>query len=119
MMAWAEHRLNVNQIKQHPFFYGVDWTALRLIEPPFVPHLKSITDTSYFPTDEFGDVPDQLDQAESVGAEKDLAFLLQVISSRVPPNVLTNFHPLASLSNDPQAARRRESYLAHGTIVPS
>ena len=84
-MTWAENRLNANQIKQHPFFYGVDWTTLRQIEPPFVPHLKSITDTSYFPTDEFGNVPDQLDQAESVGAEKDLAFLLQVLSPCVIP----------------------------------
>jgi protein-serine/threonine kinase len=78
MMTWAESRLNVNQIKSHPFFYGVDWNSLRQIEPPFVPHLQSITDTSYFPTDEFGNVPDQLDQVESVGADKDLAFLLQV-----------------------------------------
>jgi len=82
MMTWAESRLNVNQIKSHSFFYGVDWNSLRHIEPPFVPHLQSITDTSYFPTDEFGNVPNQLDQVESVGAEKDLAFLLQVFTHR-------------------------------------
>lgn len=75
MMTWAEQRLSVNQIKSHPFFYGADWNSLRHIEPPFVPRLQSLTDTSYFPTDEFGDVPNQMDQVEGVGAEKDLAFL--------------------------------------------
>jgi len=49
--------------------------TLRHIEPPFVPHLQSITDTSYFPTDDLGNMPDQLERVEGVGAEKDLAFL--------------------------------------------
>lgn len=74
-MNWSEHRLNVNQIKSHPFFYGADWNSLRHIEPPFVPHLQSITDTSYFPTDDLGNMPDQLEKVEGVGAEKDLAFI--------------------------------------------
>lgn len=75
MMTWADQRLKVEQIKSHPFFYGADWNALRLIEPPFVPHLQSITDTSYFPTDELGNVANELEQVERVGADKDLAFL--------------------------------------------
>lgn len=75
MMTWAESRLNVNQIKAHPFFYGADWNSLRQIEPPFVPRLQSITDTSYFPTDDLGNMPDHLEKVEGVGAEKDLAFL--------------------------------------------
>ncbi|KAG6860879.1 hypothetical protein C0995_006434 [Termitomyces sp. Mi166 len=75
MMAWAEQRLTVNQIKMHPFFYGCDWNSLRHIEPPFVPRLQSITDTSYFPTDDLGNTPDHLERVEGVGAEKDLAFL--------------------------------------------
>jgi len=75
MMNWADKRLTVEKIKNHPWFYGADWNSLRYIEPPFVPHLKSITDTSYFPTDDLGNVSNQLDQVESVGAEKDLAFL--------------------------------------------
>ncbi|KAH9447562.1 hypothetical protein Pst134EB_021578 [Puccinia striiformis f. sp. tritici] len=36
------------------------------LEAPFVPHLKSVTDTSYFPTDDLGDVPN-----EPVGADTD------------------------------------------------
>jgi hypothetical protein len=79
MMNWADQRLTVNQIKAHPFFYGADWNSLRHIEPPFVPHLQSITDTSYFPTDDFGSLPDQLEKVEGIGAEKDLAFLGYVI----------------------------------------
>jgi len=75
MMTWAESRLTVNQIKTHPFFYGADWNAIHRIDPPFVPRLQSITDTSYFPTDDLEDMPNQLELVESVGAEKDLAFL--------------------------------------------
>ncbi|KAF8966308.1 kinase-like domain-containing protein [Flammula alnicola] len=67
MMNWADKRLT--------FFYGADWNSLRHIEPPFVPHLQSITDTSYFPTDGLDTLPDQLEKVEGVGAEKDLAFL--------------------------------------------
>ncbi|KAG7449181.1 kinase-like protein [Guyanagaster necrorhizus] len=70
----ADRRLNVDQIKQHPFFYGVDWDSLRQIDAPFVPHLRSITDTSYFPTDEIDQAPEEL-PADTGGASKDLAFL--------------------------------------------
>lgn len=67
--------MNVDQIKEHPFFYGVDWEAIRHIEPPFVPHLRSITDTSYFPTEDLDQAPEEA-PAESGGhAGKDLAFL--------------------------------------------
>jgi protein-serine/threonine kinase len=75
MMTWAESRLDVDRIKAHAFFYGADWSLLRQIEPPFVPHLQSITDTSYFPTDDLGNVSNELEKAERVGADKDLAFL--------------------------------------------
>lgn len=56
----ASDRLGKNgasEIKQHPFFRGVHWDTLRDQPAPFVPELKSITDTSYFPTDELQDVP--------------------------------------------------------------
>jgi hypothetical protein len=75
MMTWAEKRLTVNQIKTHPFFFGADWNALRHIEPPFVPHLQSTVDTSYFPTEEFGNVAEQMEQVEGISREKDIAFL--------------------------------------------
>jgi protein-serine/threonine kinase len=66
--------LPVEQSKKHPFFYGVDWETIRRIDAPFVPHLRSITDTSYFPTDEI-DQADEEKSAESSAAGKDLAFL--------------------------------------------
>ncbi|KAJ7155355.1 AGC/NDR protein kinase [Mycena crocata] len=75
MMTWADKRLTVNQIKTHPFFFGADWNALRHIEPPFVPHLQSSTDTSYFPVDELVNVSEQMEQVEGISAEKDLAFI--------------------------------------------
>lgn len=40
------------QIKQHPFFRGVNWDGLRRIRAPFEPKLQSAVDTTYFPIDE-------------------------------------------------------------------
>lgn len=40
------------EIKQHPFFRGVDWMSLRKIRAPFEPKLTSAIDTQYFPIDE-------------------------------------------------------------------
>lgn len=51
-------RHGADEIKAHPFFAGVDWNSLRQIDAPFKPQLKSITDTSYFPTDELENIPD-------------------------------------------------------------
>lgn len=68
--------MTVEQLKAHPFFYGVDWATIREIDAPFVPHLRSITDTSYFPTEELDQVPEIPQGAESgPDAKKDLAFL--------------------------------------------
>ncbi|KAK8854506.1 hypothetical protein IAR55_003245 [Kwoniella newhampshirensis] len=76
MLCESEKRLNVEQLKAHPFFYGVDWSTIRDIDAPFVPHLRSITDTSYFPTDELDQVPEVPSGADTSGdAKKDLAFL--------------------------------------------
>lgn len=59
-----EHRLGRHagaaELKAHPFFAGVDFDTIREIDAPFIPALKSITDTSYFPTDDLTEVPDQL-----------------------------------------------------------
>jgi hypothetical protein len=68
--------MNIEQIKNHQFFYGVDWSIIRQIDAPFVPRLRSITDTSYFPVDDL----EQSGADEGAGADtsdssKDLAFL--------------------------------------------
>ena len=88
LLCDAESRLTVDQIKAHPFFAGVDWPNLRRSRAPFIPELTSITDTSYFPTEELAGVPEQVmmagDQGGNmahdtgtgrVGTSKDLAFL--------------------------------------------
>jgi len=38
----------VSQIKNHPFFKGIDWENIRKQKPPIVPDLESIWDTKYF-----------------------------------------------------------------------
>ncbi|KAJ1653322.1 Serine/threonine-protein kinase [Dispira simplex] len=60
LMCDRHHRLGrdgAHEIKQHPFFRGVDWENIRQTCAPMVPSLQSITDTSYFPTDELEQNP--------------------------------------------------------------
>lgn len=88
-----------DEIKQHPFFYGINWEQIRNERSPHIPQLRSITDTSYFPTEELHAVPDVVDnqgsvhycfithvnslvttsssayQTDTVNAQKDLAFV--------------------------------------------
>ncbi|KAJ2308401.1 Serine/threonine-protein kinase, partial [Coemansia sp. RSA 2702] len=56
LLCDQQHRLGRNgawELRQHPFFAGVDWASLRTrTRPPWIPPLSSITDTSHFPTDE-------------------------------------------------------------------
>jgi protein-serine/threonine kinase len=48
---------------------GIDWHSIRTsAQPPFVPHLSSITDTAYFPVDELADVPEEPTPSLSTGA---------------------------------------------------
>lgn len=59
-MTSAEQRIgreSAAEIKAHPFFTGVDWDKIRECEPPFVPQLRSIIDTAYFPTEDLEQVP--------------------------------------------------------------
>ncbi|KAF8812465.1 kinase-like protein [Phlegmacium glaucopus] len=82
LITTANRRLNVDLIKKHHFFYGVDWDTIRLIDAPFVPHLRSITDTSYFPTEELDQAAESATELDSKATTKDLAFLgLDVIQS--------------------------------------
>ncbi|KAJ9051851.1 Serine/threonine-protein kinase [Entomophthora muscae] len=78
-----QHRLGRNgaqEIKSHPYFRGVDWDGLRQYDAPHIPELRSITDTSYFPTEELDQVPEQpsapASQSETNAmSQKDLAFI--------------------------------------------
>jgi hypothetical protein len=44
------------ELKEHPFFSGVNWEGLRKIRAPFEPKLSSAVDTQYFPIDEIPQV---------------------------------------------------------------
>ncbi|OUM65514.1 hypothetical protein PIROE2DRAFT_66120 [Piromyces sp. E2] len=77
LICEPKDRIGANEIKTHPFFQGVDWSSLRSIRPPFVPELQSITDTSYFPTEDLMDIPEQITYNQGTVDEmhKDLAFV--------------------------------------------
>jgi len=75
MMTWGDNRAGVEEMRTHALFDGVDWTSLRTLPAPRPPTLKSITDTSYFPTEEYADVPEVPAGVEKLDADKDLAFL--------------------------------------------
>ncbi|KAJ2002909.1 Serine/threonine-protein kinase [Coemansia thaxteri] len=83
LLCDQQNRLGRNgawELKQHPFFSGVDWASLRThTRPPWIPPLSSITDTSHFPTDEIDQNTSPFDNpaAASTGSEpqKDLAFV--------------------------------------------
>ncbi|KAF2813359.1 serine/threonine-protein kinase cot-1 [Mytilinidion resinicola] len=65
----ADNRLGrmggAHEIKQHPFFRGVQWDGLRRIRAPFEPKLSSNVDTQYFPIDEI----DQNDNSAALRAQ--------------------------------------------------
>jgi protein-serine/threonine kinase len=52
LICGAGERLKEDEIRAHAFFHGIEWKTLRGINAPFIPQLRSITDTSYFPIDE-------------------------------------------------------------------
>ena len=48
LVSEPAHRLTIPQIMAHPWFRTIDWTTVRSSEPPFVPVLENVDDTSYF-----------------------------------------------------------------------
>ena len=70
------------EIREHPFFRGVNFDSLRRIRAPFEPRLSSAVDVSYFPIDEI----DQSDhsaqhraQVEGLGEENQAEMSLPFI----------------------------------------
>jgi serine/threonine protein kinase len=39
---------SIAEIKEHPWFAGIPWERLEELQPPFVPELSNVLDTSYF-----------------------------------------------------------------------
>ncbi|CAO3682791.1 unnamed protein product [Umbelopsis vinacea] len=72
-------RNGVEEIKAHPYFAGFNWDTVRESVAAHVPQLQSITDTSYFPTEDLDQVPEMPDmqdvQAHPSDAQTDLAFV--------------------------------------------
>ena len=69
-------------IFKHPFFKNLDWNLLRTFNPPFVPKLSSITDTSYFSVEDVAGIPQALSSSNDneqmdvdINPNNDLAFL--------------------------------------------
>ncbi|KAI8344374.1 kinase-like domain-containing protein [Chlamydoabsidia padenii] len=60
LLAKRTERMDLDQIKTHPFFDGIDWNKIAKSTPPFCPVLTSVDDTSNFsvPLDELPSVPD-------------------------------------------------------------
>lgn len=49
----ADRRLgkNANEVKEHPFFAGIDFKdSVRRIQPPYIPKIQNSMDTSHFDT---------------------------------------------------------------------
>ncbi|KAJ3012102.1 Serine/threonine-protein kinase [Thoreauomyces humboldtii] len=65
LLCDSDVRLSASQIRAHPFFRGVVWPEIRKTRAPFVPQLRSITDTSYFPTEDLAGVPEQVNDSAS------------------------------------------------------
>lgn len=53
LMCTKDKRYGYNEVKQHAFFKGIDWDALRQTEAPFKPSLSSEEDISNFVDTEF------------------------------------------------------------------
>ena len=72
LLCPKEERLcDFETIKRHPFFDGFDWDNMFQVEPPYVPQLKNIFDTSNFDT-----FPDQLEDDDEVPkSDQNLAFV--------------------------------------------
>lgn len=71
-------RGGADEIKAHPFFRGVDWSSIRQYSAPFIPKLKSMIDTSYFPIEDLQQVPDTPSATSSnrqTNVREDLPFI--------------------------------------------
>ena len=62
-----EERLNIDQIKSHAFFSDINWDALleKRVTPPFIPKVRSQTDTSQIDSDFTDEVPRETIQENS------------------------------------------------------
>lgn len=57
LLCSVDTRISLKDLKNHPFFEGIDWNDVRSMRPPFIPRLDHVTDTRNF--DEFEEIPDE------------------------------------------------------------
>ena len=83
----------VQEIKQHPFFAGINWDELTAADGPFVPRLPDLESTDYF--DARGAVPQSFDDESSEALPQPL------VPASSPPHVrrFTRTHSAASTSS--------------------
>jgi serine/threonine protein kinase len=65
----------VDEIKMHPFFSEIQWDAIenKKIRPPFIPRLKSDSDTKYIDSEFLSDLAyDSYQQGDSVNSKDDM-----------------------------------------------
>lgn len=48
MINDSEKRLSIKQIKEHPFFFGIDWNHILKLQPPMIPTIQHELDTKNF-----------------------------------------------------------------------
>ena len=53
LLCDKDKRLTSEQIKEHPFFEGVNWADIKSTKPPFIPNVKNKEDISYFDQQSF------------------------------------------------------------------
>ncbi|QSZ28976.1 hypothetical protein DSL72_003485 [Monilinia vaccinii-corymbosi] len=88
-----KHRLgatdDAEELKRHPFFSDIDWTALtkKLITPPFKPKLKSETDVSNFDPE----FTNALNGASSLNARAAALAAGMATSTPLSPGMQANF----------------------------
>lgn len=76
LLTDADHRLTFEEIKQHPFFSGLDWDNLNKSESPCIPEISGDLDTSHF--DNFEPLPEEQDSNTSSESEKEFEDLANI-----------------------------------------
>ncbi|XP_076668775.1 microtubule-associated serine/threonine (MAST) protein kinase dop isoform X3 [Andrena cerasifolii] len=82
-----------HEVKEHPYFYGVNWNTLLRQKAEFVPQLINDEDTSYFDTrmnrynHDIGDDTDDTDDSPLFGSFSSYSPLSRKISQTRPPQI--------------------------------
>ncbi|EAY02367.1 AGC family protein kinase [Trichomonas vaginalis G3] len=63
---------SIDEIKHHPWFNGIDWDNLDKMEPPFIPDVKDIFDTSNFEVKHILNMTDDSDIIEDIRLGTDM-----------------------------------------------